>query len=173
MGLAHDRASQLHRLGRLLHFRASRGEGEPAGPARRDSKRPLRRDARAVRIEHGHPRYGEEITERYLVQETGQLHAVNFNKGCYLGQEIVERVRSRAQIHRLLQPMEIDTAAVPAPGTKLKSGDADAAEIASAVYSPGLGHVAAMAYIRVQFTQPGTELSWGGVPARVSPAPTP
>ena len=55
--------------------------------------------ARAVRLEHGKPRYGEEITERYLVQETAQLNAVSFSKGCYLGQEIVERVRSRAQIH--------------------------------------------------------------------------
>ena len=60
-------------------------------------------DARIVRIESGRPRYGEEITERYLVQETGQLQAVNFGKGCYLGQEIVERVRSRAQIHRVLR----------------------------------------------------------------------
>jgi folate-binding protein YgfZ len=125
-------------------------------------------DARTVRIEHGRPRYGEEITERYLVQETGQLQAVNFSKGCYLGQEIVERVRSRAQIHRLLQRVEIDTLEVPAPGTKLTSGETDAAEIVSAVYSPALEKVVAMAYVRVQFAQPGSELSWGGIPARVS-----
>jgi tRNA-modifying protein YgfZ len=127
-------------------------------------------DARTVRIEHGRPRYGEEITERYLIQETGQLQAVNFSKGCYLGQEIVERVRSRAQIHRLLQRIEIDTAEVPAAGTKLASGEAEAAEIASAAYSPALGKVVAMAYVRVPFANPGTELSWGGVPARVSPS---
>jgi folate-binding protein YgfZ len=127
-------------------------------------------DARTVRIEHGRPRYGEEITERYLVQETGQLQAVNFNKGCYLGQEIVERVRSRAQIHRILQRIEIDTPDVPPVGTKLTSGEADAAEIVSAAYSPALGKVAAMAYVRVPFAQPGTLLSWGAVPARISPA---
>jgi len=126
-------------------------------------------DARTVRIEHGRPRYGEEITERYLVQETGQLNAVNFNKGCYLGQEIVERVRSRAQIHRVLQRIEIDTPHVPASGTKLTSGEADAAEIASAIYSPALGKVVAMAYVRVTHAQPGTELSWAGVPAHVTP----
>jgi folate-binding protein YgfZ len=125
-------------------------------------------DARTVRIEHGRPRYGEEITERYLVQETGQLQAVNFSKGCYLGQEIVERVRSRAQIHRLLQRVEIDTREVPAARTKLTVGAAEAAEIASAVYSPALGKVVAMAYVRVPHTQPGTELSLDGVPARVS-----
>jgi folate-binding protein YgfZ len=128
-------------------------------------------DARTVRIEHGLPRYGEEITERYLVQETGQLQAVNFSKGCYLGQEIVERVRSRAQIHRVLHGIEIETSDVPSAGTKLKSGEADAAEIVSAVYSPTLGKVVAMAYVRVQFAEPGTELAWGAVPARVSPVP--
>ena len=120
-------------------------------------------DARTVRIEHGRPRYGEEITERYLVQETAQLHAVHFSKGCYLGQEIVERVRSRAQVHRVLRRLEIDLpglleGAPPAAGSKLKSGEADAGEIASAVFSPALGKVAAMAYVRTSFADPGTEL---------------
>ncbi len=64
-------------------------------------------EARIVRLENGIPRYGEDITERYLPQETQAMHAVHFNKGCYLGQEIVERVRSRAQIHRLLTPIRI------------------------------------------------------------------
>jgi folate-binding protein YgfZ len=125
-------------------------------------------DARIVRIESGRPRYGEEITERYLVQETGQLQAVNFNKGCYLGQEIVERVRSRAQIHRVLRRLEIDTNEPPAAGTKLKSGDADAAEIASAVFSPALGKTVALAYVRTQFAEPGTSLTLDGVSARVA-----
>jgi folate-binding protein YgfZ len=115
-------------------------------------------EARVVRIENGRPRYGEEITERYLVQETGQLQAVSFHKGCYLGQEIVERVRSRAQIHRVLRRIEIDSKEPPAPGTKLKSGDADAAEIASAVYSPALGRVVALAYVRTPFSEPGAKI---------------
>ena len=124
-------------------------------------------DARIVRIESGRPRYGEEITERYLVQETDQLHAVNFSKGCYLGQEIVERVRSRAQIHRVLRRLEIDTNNPPAAGTKLKSGDGDAAEIASAVFSPALGKTVALAYVRTQFAEPDTRISLDGVSARV------
>ena len=118
-------------------------------------------DARTVRIEHGRPRYGEEITERYLVQETGQLHGVHFSKGCYLGQEIVERVRSRAQIHRVLRRVEIDSSEPPAAGSKLKSGEADAGEIASAVFSPALGKTVAMAYVRTQFAEPGTEIALG------------
>ena len=125
-------------------------------------------DARLVRIEHGRPRYGEEITERYLVQETGQTQAVNFTKGCYLGQEIVERVRSRAQIHRVLRRLEIDASEPPAAGTKLTSGGAPAAEIVSSVFSPALAKVVALAYVRVQFAEPGTELQLGDARAHVT-----
>jgi folate-binding protein YgfZ len=125
-------------------------------------------DATVVRIENGRPRYGEEITERFLVQETGQLQAVHFSKGCYLGQEIVERVRSRAQIHRILRRVEIDTREVPPAGVKFKIGDADAGEIVSAVLSPALGKVVAMAYVRTPYSEPGTELTLGGTAAWVT-----
>ncbi len=124
-------------------------------------------EAKTVRIENGRPRYGEEITERYLVQETGQLQAVNFEKGCYLGQEIVERVRSRAQIHRILRRVEIDSKEAPEPGTKFQSGTEDAGEVVSAVFSPALEKVVAMAYIRSRFADPGTALMLGDQPAIV------
>jgi folate-binding protein YgfZ len=125
-------------------------------------------DARIVRIEHGRARYGEEITERYLVQETDQLHAVHFSKGCYLGQEIVERVRSRAQIHRVLRAIQIDSPEAPAPGTKLTAGEAPAGEIASAVYSPAFGKVVALAYVRVPYSEPGAQIAIGDLAVRVS-----
>ena len=124
-------------------------------------------DGRVVRLEHGVPRYGDEITERYLVQETGQMQAVSFTKGCYLGQEIVERVRSRAQIHRVLRRVEIDSATVPDAGAALKSGEAPAGEIVSAVFSPELGKIVALAYVRTPFAEPGTEISLGDTVARV------
>jgi folate-binding protein YgfZ len=127
-------------------------------------------DARTVRIEDGRPRYGEEITERYLLQETGQMHSVSFQKGCYLGQEIVERVRSRAQIHRVLKRLEIDTLEPVTAGMKLRVGDADAAEVVSSVFSPALGKVAALAYVRTQYSQPGTEMFLDSKTARVSTA---
>jgi tRNA-modifying protein YgfZ len=113
---------------------------------------------RTVRIENGKPRYGEDITERYLTQESQQMHAVSFTKGCYLGQEIVERVRSRAQVHRHLMPVRIRTTQAPAAGTKLKADGKDAAEITSAAYSPTLGEVAALAYVRTDYQAPRTEL---------------
>jgi len=107
-------------------------------------------ETRIVRLENGIPRYGEDITERYLVQETQATHGVHFNKGCYLGQEIVERVRSRAQIHRLLTPVRIETATAPEAGTKLTAGEKDVAEITSAAYSPALGEVVGLAYVRTE-----------------------
>ncbi len=116
---------------------------------------------RVVRIEHAKARYGEDITERYLVQETGQLQAVNFSKGCYLGQEIVERVRSRAQIHRMLKHLEIDTNDAPAPATKLSFDGKDAAEITSAAYSPRIGKTVALAYVKTDQAKPGDALQLG------------
>lgn len=107
-------------------------------------------DARIVRLENGIPRYGEDITERYLVQETDVMDAVHPNKGCYLGQEIVERVRSRAQIHRVLRRVRIESKTAPDAGTKLTSDGKDIAEMTSAVYSPALGEVVGLAYVRVE-----------------------
>jgi tRNA-modifying protein YgfZ len=109
-------------------------------------------EARVVRLENGVPRYGEDITERYLVQETGALHAVHFNKGCYLGQEIVERVRSRAQVHRHLKPLRIAARTVPENGTKLRMEGKDVAELTSSAFSPALGEVVALGYVRTEGT---------------------
>ena len=95
------------------------------------------------------------------------MRALHFSKGCYLGQEIVERVRSRAQIHRTLHRLEIDAAEPPQAGVKLQSGEAAAGEVASAVFSPAWGKVAAMAYVRTPFAEPGTELLAGDAKARV------
>ena len=128
-------------------------------------------EARTVRIEHARPRYGEEITDRYLVHETQQLQAVHFSKGCYLGQEIVERVRSRAQIHRKLMPLAIYGTEVPEPGAKLQAGGQDRAEIVSAAYSPAWGKVAAMAYVRTEAAREDAVLTLAGRPAVVRRMP--
>jgi folate-binding protein YgfZ len=114
-------------------------EAAGAGPAGAEA-------ARVVRLEHGKPRYSEDISERFLAQEANQPLALHFSKGCYLGQEIVERVRSRGQIHRVLKPLILDTKEPPAPGAKLEDG---ATEITSAAYSPALDKVVALGYVRV------------------------
>lgn len=79
----------------------------------------------AFRIAEGMPLYGVDIAERDLPQETSQTRALHFNKGCYLGQEIVERIRSRGNVHRYLRPLELD-GPVPPAGTELALEDGSA-----------------------------------------------
>lgn len=105
-------------------------------------------EARTVRIENGVPRYGEDITEAQIVHETRQLHAVHFNKGCYLGQEIVERVRARGQVHRMLHPIRIESQTPPAAGEKVLSASEECGFVTSAAWSPAQGCVRALAYLR-------------------------
>ena len=124
-------------------------------------------EARTVRIEEGRPRYGEEITERQLVHEAGLLHAVSFTKGCYLGQEIVERVRSRGQVHKQLRSLEIDTNVPPEPGAKITAAGAEAGEIVSAAYSPALGKTVAMGYLRNSVSDPDLRIDSASVRVRV------
>jgi len=104
-------------------------------------------DARVVRIENGKPLYGEDIRDTTLPQETQQMQAVSFNKGCYLGQEIVERIRAQGRVNKKLERLELEGAEPPAPGTKITVDGRDA-EITSAVYSPHFGKVIALAYVR-------------------------
>jgi len=79
-----------------------------------------------LRIAEGIPAYGVDIAERDLPQETSQMRALHFSKGCYLGQEIVERIRSRGSVHRHLRPLEL-TGLVPESGTEMHQQDGSTA----------------------------------------------
>jgi folate-binding protein YgfZ len=103
-------------------------------------------DARIVRIENGKPRYGEDIVETSLPQETEQMQAVSFTKGCYIGQEIVERIRARGHVNRHLVRLELDGTSQIATGKQTINGQE--ADVMSSVYSPDLGKVVALAYVR-------------------------
>ena len=90
---------------------------------------------RLYRMASGIPLFGEDIRERDLPQETGQERALHFAKGCYVGQEIVERIRSRGQVHRVLSGFELTTTA--APGDKITADGKDVGEITSAATFEG------------------------------------
>ena len=124
-------------------------------------------DFEVTRIENGKPRYGLDLSERFLAQEANQANALHFSKGCYLGQEIVERVRSRGQVHRLLLPVQLETTEPPQPGTKVADPTGALAEVTSAAFSPRLGRTVALAYVRSDRAVPGAELQFGEVKARV------
>ncbi|MBM3795623.1 MAG: aminomethyl transferase family protein [Acidobacteria bacterium] len=107
-----------------------------------------------VRLERGVPRYGVDITEREIPHETRLVeHAVSFSKGCYLGQEIVERVRSRGHANRALVNLLLMGHTAPAPRAKLSVDDQAVGEITSAAFSPSVGAVVALGYVRVEAIQ--------------------
>ena len=105
----------------------------------------------AFRVAEGIPLYGVDIAERDLPQETSQMRALHFSKGCYLGQEIVERIRSRGNVHRHLRPLEL-MGPIPAAGTELIQEDGAAAgQITSAERLPlAQTRVFALAMIRAE-----------------------
>src|SRR5262245_7979283 len=94
-------------------------------------------EIRVVRLERAKPRYGEDISENTLPQETQQMHALHFRKGCYIGQEIVERIRSRGHVNRMLVGLRIDSTEAPASGTRLSAGGVQAGGVTTAAVRAG------------------------------------
>jgi len=112
-----------------------------------------------VRLENGRPRYGEDITDANLVQETQIAKAISYDKGCYLGQEIVERVRARGHVNRLLVRLEVEGGGAPTPGAALLSDATQMGNITSAAYSPALDRIVALGYVRADFAKKGAVLT--------------
>ena len=125
-----------------------------------------------LRIAAGIPRYGQDIRERDLPQETEQQRALHFSKGCYIGQEIVERIRSRGNVHRKFTGFEVE-GALPAVGTKIQADGRDIGEITSVASLPLSGgeRSVALGYIRRELAAPGKQIQAGD--ARLSIAPLP
>jgi folate-binding protein YgfZ len=125
------------------------------------------------RVAAGIPLYGADIRERDLPQETEQMRALNFNKGCYVGQEIVERIRSRGNVHRKFTGFLAEGAASIAAGAKIVSGEKEVGEVTSvAVLSTPSGErTVALGYIRREVGVPGREVTIGTAKAVVIPVP--
>jgi aminomethyltransferase len=127
------------------------------------------------RIVSGIPMYGVDIRERDLPQETEQARALNFNKGCYVGQEIVERIRSRGAVHRKFTGFLADTDGPIAAGTKVVAGEKEVGEVTSvaSVPVPNGKKTIALGYIRRELGTPGHEVMISGVNANIVPLPVP
>ena len=121
------------------------------------------------RILCGIPRVGQDIRERTLPQETGQERALNFNKGCYIGQEIVERVRSRGAVHRTFVGFELK-GTLPA-GTKVQSEGKDVGEITSVAAQPLKGRRLALGYLRREFLAGAKPLAARGEQVKATTLP--
>ena len=124
------------------------------------------------RLAAGIPQYGRDISERYLPQETDQEQALHFSKGCYIGQEIVERIHARAILHRKLTGFSVD-GPPPAPGSKIQQEGKEVGEVTSAIAIPGNDgeRTVALGYLRTEARNHGADLHVDGSHATALPLP--
>ena len=125
------------------------------------------------RIEAGVPRYGSDMDSKTLPQETGQMHALSFTKGCYIGQETVERIRSRGHVNRQLVGLRFEGKCNVARDMMVLVKGHPSGFITSAAYSFGLRRTIALAYLRRESAEPGTQAMIGSDPAEVAALPFP
>ena len=130
-----------------------------------------------IRIEAGLPRFGRDMDETNLAPETGlETRAIAYDKGCYIGQEVINKLRTFAHVNKSLRGLKLaaDLNTMPARGDKLLHDGREVGHVTSALASPALGNIA-LGYVRSQCNAPGTELivrtAAGEFPARVVPLP--
>jgi folate-binding protein YgfZ len=112
------------------------------------------------------------LGEDVIPLEAGLWNALSFNKGCYVGQEIVERARSRGHVNWKLTGLIVNAAEAPQPGEKLVAGGKEVGEVTSSCVSPTLGKTLALAYVRREVSEPGAPLAFvSGVTAEVAALP--
>jgi len=119
-------------------------------------------DLDALRIEDGWPRWGVDLDATVLPMEAGlEPIAISYTKGCYTGQEVIQRVKTYSEAPRALVSLSIESDAEPSPGLTLTADGAEVGRVTSAV--PG----SALAYVRKDFKEPGRRVLAGGAVALV------
>ena len=114
--------------------------------------------AESLRIEAGTPRYGAELTDSVIPLEAELEHAIDFEKGCYIGQEIVARMKYRGHPNRLLRGLVIDGEKPAQQNAPIYNEDKKIGWVTSSAYSPTLSKPIALAYVRMVATEPGSEV---------------
>ncbi len=139
------------------------------------------RAVNALRLEAGIPWFPDDFNDTVIPHEAAlEATHISFSKGCYTGQEIVERVRSRGQVNRRRVQVKFSVAEPPAPLTRLyaresatqsaETAPAEAKEvgiITRSAFSPAANAAIGMAYVRREHNSPGTILDFSGGTAEV------
>jgi len=112
-----------------------------------------------LRIEAGIPRYGVDMNENTIPIEAGLWHALSFEKGCYVGQEVIARIKWRGHVNWHLVGFEIYAKDISINDSKIFDGERDIGYITSSSFSPMFNKVIALGYIRREFNKPGTKVS--------------
>ncbi|MGQ9928462.1 MAG: CAF17-like 4Fe-4S cluster assembly/insertion protein YgfZ [Chloroflexaceae bacterium] len=128
-----------------------------------------------LRVEHGYAAFGRELSQEYIPLETGLWSAVSFNKGCYVGQEIIARMERRGRLARQLRGLRF--AALPElpaeagmPLARLEAEEKEAGDLTSLVDSPRYGPIG-LGYVRTAHAAPGTMLHVAASRAEVTALP--
>lgn len=122
--------------------------------------RPVGFDALEIlRIEAGQPRYGVDMDDTNVVTETNLDEAISYTKGCYIGQEIVARIKYRGHVAKKLTGLLFARAVkIPGAATILAVDDKDIGRITSATLSPHLGRTVALGYVKYDYLAAGTSV---------------
>ena len=141
----------IHRADLETVFDALLDQGDEAG------LRPAGWEAlEARRIEQGVPRYGADMDERTIPLEANLERAIHYQKGCYIGQEVIARATFRGHVNRKLVGLTLSCDAPPR--AELVQGDRKVGWLTSVVQLPGLTKPIALGYVHRAAAEPGTEL---------------
>ena len=113
----------------------------------------------SLRVEAGVPKYGVDMDEEYIVSEVGLENAIDYDKGCFVGQEVVGRAKFRGRVNRLLVGMQVEGDAAPVRGAKVYGDDKEIGHVTSGLLSPSLERPVAMGYVRREFVEPGSKVA--------------
>jgi folate-binding protein YgfZ len=126
----------------------------------------------ALRLEAGVPWFGVDFDERQIPHEAALENThISFVKGCYTGQEIVERVRSRGHVNRRRTGLQFSAADPPVAGAALTAAGAEAGQVTSAAFSPLVGTAIGMGYVRREHHNVGTALQCAEIATEVIELP--
>ena len=121
-----------------------------------------------LRIENGVPRFAVDMLEGSLVPESLGENAISYKKGCYIGQEVISRIRTYGEVAKALRQLRFDpSAAVPKPGDKIEFNGKEVGHITSATFSPRFQCPIALGYIRKECNQPGNRVRVNGAEAEI------
>ncbi len=120
-----------------------------------------------LRTEWGIPLYGVDIDETTTMPELGQ-RGISYDKGCYIGQEVVARIRYIGHVNRRFVGFVCDNGAVPEVRSTVELRGKDAGYVTSAVFSPGLGKPIALGFVNRVAAEAGTAVTIAGRDSRVA-----
>jgi len=115
-----------------------------------------------LRIEAGVPKWGVDMDENTIPVEAGLVTAISYEKGCYIGQETIERIKTYGHVNRQLVQLALTVA-----GEKILAGEKEIGTVTSVAHSNRLGKLVALGYVRREFATRGTKLRVGEQPAEV------